>query len=89
MGAAYGIVADIHTQINRVSDNSLIQVLQYDRYVDPSLPKHGETWDHSKYPIIIKSGDKIRMHCYAQPVAGNTKGNVNMVHHSASIWVIE
>ena len=75
-------IADCHVDMRRVSDGSIIHILQWDHYTNPTAPNHGTFIDHDY--MLLKIGDKIKFNYVANPAPESRNKHA---HNIGIIWV--
>jgi hypothetical protein len=80
-GVDKGAIGDVHVEARRASDNSYIGILQWDHYVDPTVPQHGQQFDYPS-PMLLDPGDGIVIKHLANGFAPGWHA-----HHVLILWV--
>lgn len=68
--------ADFHSEIRRLSDNSLLSIFQNDRYANPSSSTHSDL--AFPIPVLLNPGDGLKLIYLCNGFVGNPDGHVTV-----------
>jgi hypothetical protein len=76
-------IADVHVEVRRETDNTLLCMKQWDHYQNP-IDDAGRVFDFSATPIVLLPGERLKMLYFANP-AGAANFNA---HHVCELWAL-
>lgn len=80
-GMEMGGNGDVHVELRRDSDGSILHILQWDHYADPVAPNHGAFLDYSPNYFEIDNGGTLSLVYFSVPI-----GQPAYAHHRAYIF---
>lgn len=81
-GVDIGARADVHAEVRRSSDDSILAILQWDRYAEPSAPDNHAVFRYQAPYMRIAQGDAIKLRYRMVPF----NGNQYRAHNYVIIW---
>lgn len=81
-GVAKGLICDCHCELTREADGTQLNVLQWDRYAEPTAPNNHSYRDYPGYHLI-NPGEKLKLLYYTNNF---NNPSIKLAHHRVALW---